>query len=141
MYWAFSHSWRPHHATWSHHARSHHARSHRAGTHHSPHHRRHAVAYKPSHFLGVRTDGRNQLGIICGFLSDHACGRECELTAVSVGAPEERRQAVARAHDFAALFEVGIHARDVRLELRSKFRGTGLGGGANATWDLLDGAG
>ena len=109
-------SGRSHHAAWSHHARSHHA----ARSHHSPHHRRHAFAYKSSHFLGVRTDGLYEIWIICGLLSDHPGGRDCELTAVSVGAAEKCWQAAAHAHDFGALFDMGIHAGHVRLELRSK---------------------
>ena len=95
---------------------------------------------KPRDFPRVGADGLREVGIVGGFDSDHARGGEGDLAVVVGGAPEQGRQALAHAHDFAALVEMRVHARHVLVEEGGEVGRIGFCRRPHTTGDFLDGA-
>ena len=67
-------------------------------------------------------------------------GSEGDLAVVIGGAPEQGRQALAHAHDFATLVEMGIHARHMFVQESSEIGRIGFCRRPRTTGDFLDGA-
>src|SRR6476659_4280877 len=109
-----------------------------ARPHHPLHHGPHPLAYETGDFLGVGADGLSEGWIVGCFLSDHTSGRQGQLAAVTTGVAEESRQALAHACHLRSLIEMGVHARNVGLELGHKVRSRRFGNGAHASGDFLD---
>jgi hypothetical protein len=95
---------------------------------------------KTGHLARVRTDDVGEGRIVGGLLGDHAFRCERELTAVAAGTTEKWRQALAHATDFGSLIEVGVHARNMLLQLGGQLWRRRLSGGAHTAGDVLDDA-
>jgi hypothetical protein len=113
---------------------------HSAGAHHPLHHRGHALGDEAADFPSVGAVGLREVGIVGGFDSDNARGGEGDLAVVVGGAAEEGRQALAHAHDFAALVKMRVHARHVLVEEVGEVGRVGFCRRAYAAGDLLDAA-